>query len=365
MSKKRKGPISAGKVLLGMCTGGLSLPFTGIRKKNPQITIDYKIRFRSPTPKIVMPTPMPSAHPHSKLSIKRSTKKKIVRFFVVFFVIDILFTILAHIVFPADEKNVTQMPDWYSSIMYLSCLVFALIFPNTKWFKNIFGEIPVDQGGEDPHISQDHHVPSSNPVRQNIYEQVIDVIFQYHTPSEELLQRKLNLSRENAVKILNHLECCGIVSRAYGTMQREILVATPAQAKQMIPNLSDARPTVQNIMSHIDTMEGHEFEHFTADLLRRIGYQNVEVTRGSGDQGVDVLAEKDGVRYAIQCKCYSSDLGNTPVQEVNTGKTIYRCHVGVVITNRYFTIGAKEAAEATGVLLWDRDKLEEMLSAAP
>ena len=117
-------------------------------------------------------------------------------------------------------------------------------------------------------------------------------------------------------------------------------------------------------MAHIDEMDGHEFEHFTAELLRKLGYQNVEVTRGSGDQGVDVLAEKEGVRYAVQCKCYSSDLGNTPVQEVNTGKVIYHCHVGVVVTNRYFTSGAKEAAKATGVLLWDRDKLHELITQA-
>ena len=118
--------------------------------------------------------------------------------------------------------------------------------------------------------------------------------------------------------------------------------------------------TTRYDMAHIDEMDGHEFEHFTAELLRKLGYQNVEVTRGSGDQGVDVLAEKEGVRYAVQCKCYSSDLGNTPIQEVNTGKVIYHCHVGVVVTNRYFTSGAKEAAKATGVLLWDRDKLHEL-----
>lgn len=115
-------------------------------------------------------------------------------------------------------------------------------------------------------------------------------------------------------------------------------------------------------MSRIDAMEGHEFERFIANLLRKLGYQKVEVTPGSGDQGVDVLAEKDGVRYAIQCKCYSSDLGNTPVQEVNTGKMIYHCHVGVVVTNRYFTQSAREAAKATGVLLWDRSKLESLIS---
>lgn len=117
-------------------------------------------------------------------------------------------------------------------------------------------------------------------------------------------------------------------------------------------------------MERIDAMDGHEFEHFIAALLRKLGYEKVEVTPGSGDQGVDVLAEKDGVRYAIQCKCYSSDLGNTPVQEVNTGKMVYRCHVGIVVTNRYFTQGAKNAASATRVLLWDRDKLRDLMTTA-
>lgn len=117
-------------------------------------------------------------------------------------------------------------------------------------------------------------------------------------------------------------------------------------------------------MSRIDAMDGHEFEHFIATLLRKLDYEKVEVTPGSGDQGVDVLAEKEGVRYAIQCKCYSSDLGNTPVQEVNTGKMVYRCHVGIVVTNRYFTQSAREAAKATSVLLWDRSKLEKLIAQA-
>lgn len=117
-------------------------------------------------------------------------------------------------------------------------------------------------------------------------------------------------------------------------------------------------------MNRIDAMEGHEFERFIATLLRSLGYEKIEVTPGSGDQGVDVLAEKDSVRYAIQCKCYSSDLGNTPVQEVNTGKMVYHCHIGVVVTNRYFTQSAREAAKATGVLLWDRSKLEKLITQA-
>ena len=114
-------------------------------------------------------------------------------------------------------------------------------------------------------------------------------------------------------------------------------------------------------VSYVDGMGGHEFEYFCADLLRRNGFVNVSVTPGSGDQGVDVLAEKGGVKYAVQCKNYKTPLSNTPVQEVNAGKMFYRCHVGVVMTNSTFTKGAKDLAAETGILLWDRDAVQRMM----
>ena len=78
-------------------------------------------------------------------------------------------------------------------------------------------------------------------------------------------------------------------------------------------------------------------------------------------------AEKDGIRYAIQCKCYSKDLGNKPVQEVNSGKQMpeYHCQICAVMTNRYFTKGARDLAFATGTLLWDRDWIANHLHGRP
>ena len=120
----------------------------------------------------------------------------------------------------------------------------------------------------------------------------------------------------------------------------------------------------KNGFSSIDFMNGHEFEYFCAGVLKENGFSNVRVTPGSGDQGVDVLATKDGIKYAIQCKNYASSLGNTPIQEVHAGKAFYNCHVGVVMTNSIFTTGAKELAKATGVLLWDRTTLQKMIEEA-
>lgn len=68
-------------------------------------------------------------------------------------------------------------------------------------------------------------------------------------------------------------------------------------------------PEMQNKLAAVDAMDGHEFEYFCAELLKENGFVNVEVTQASGDFGVDVLAEKDGVTYAVQCKCYSDKVG--------------------------------------------------------
>ena len=113
--------------------------------------------------------------------------------------------------------------------------------------------------------------------------------------------------------------------------------------------------------SEMDDMEGHEFEYFCADLLKDNGFAEVEVTRGSGDYGVDILAEKDGITYAVQCKCHTDPIGIRAVQEVYAGRDYYDMMVGVVMTNQYFTSAAVHAAEKLKILLWDRGYVEEMM----
>ena len=80
-------------------------------------------------------------------------------------------------------------------------------------------------------------------------------------------------------------------------------------------------------MSYIDRLNnGYEFEEYTASLLKELGFYNIEVTQSSGDYGADVLAEKDGATYAIQCKWSSfgnNNIGSKAVQEVYSGKAFY------------------------------------------
>lgn len=108
-------------------------------------------------------------------------------------------------------------------------------------------------------------------------------------------------------------------------------------------------------------LDGPEFEAYVALVLKDNGFRRVELTKGSGDQGVDILAERNGKTFAIQCKNYEGSVGNFAVQEAYTGAQFYGCDEAVVICPGEFTRGAKELAQRTGVLLWDGKKLSHMM----
>lgn len=173
---------------------------------------------------------------------------------------------------------------------------------------------------------------------------------------------------EHLMYLLGELEKLNVVGPQYSySHPRRILMSQEEFIKQYEPEKTDLniyRNKLKKDFDAIDSMDGIQFEQFCCSILIQNGFYNVDVTKASGDHGVDVLAEKDDIRYAIQCKCFSTDLGNTPIQEVYAGKEMYDCHVGVVMTNRFFTLGAKELAKKTRTLLWDRDRLAYFINNA-
>ncbi len=112
---------------------------------------------------------------------------------------------------------------------------------------------------------------------------------------------------------------------------------------------------------NFDSMNGEQFERFCCHLLIKNNYSDVTLTKTSGDQGIDIIAYKDNIKYGFQCKCYSTDVGNDAVQEVFAGKTFYKCNVGIVLTNQNFTPSAINLAENNGVVLWGRYELLRLI----
>ena len=260
--------------------------------------------------------------------------KKILIFSVTWFLSAFLILSLATAIFPADENGKITVGAGYAItilVVPIACGILSAKYLSKRYY-------------------------FARKVTPKMVSDAIQLLPGLEHFSVSTLQRMLEIrSFRVAYDLAGKLEELGLVKKY------------PDFTWKIVRNQQDAiphQPKKNMGMASVDCMEGRTFEFWCADVLRKNGFNDVEVTPGSGDQGVDILAEKSGIKYAIQCKCYATDLGNKPVQEVNTGKTIYHCHVGAVMTNRYFTEGAKQAADATGVLLWNRDDVKKMAEIA-
>ena len=108
-----------------------------------------------------------------------------------------------------------------------------------------------------------------------------------------------------------------------------------------------------------DTMTPADFEAYCADALRRAGWK-ASLTGASHDQGVDIVAEKEGLRVVLQCKLYTRPVGNKSVQEAAAGRAHERAHRAAVVTNNSYTPAAEQLAATNGVLLLHHGDLRNL-----
>jgi len=113
-------------------------------------------------------------------------------------------------------------------------------------------------------------------------------------------------------------------------------------------------------LSDIDYMEGSDFEYYTGKLLTHRGFE-VEVTPSTNDLGVDIIAQKGDLNYAIQVKRKSSPVSRRAVSDAVAGMSHYQCNAAMVVTNNYFSNGAKKLAQSTGCTLINRDALVDWI----
>lgn len=116
-------------------------------------------------------------------------------------------------------------------------------------------------------------------------------------------------------------------------------------------------------IQEIDKMSGTDFELFLTSLFSRLGYKTEHVGH-AGDYGVDVIAERDGTKIAIQAKKYKDKVGEDAVREAFSGMNMYKCTKAIVVTNSFFTPMAKKLAKSDNVELWDRYDLAKSIMLA-
>ncbi len=110
-----------------------------------------------------------------------------------------------------------------------------------------------------------------------------------------------------------------------------------------------------------DKMTPVEFEVFCAEQLKQSGW-DAQVTRQSRDQGVDVIAEKNGLRIVLQCKLYSAPVGNKAVQEAVAARAFEQARYCAVVSNSSYTSAAEQLASSNKVLLLHYSDLKNIES---
>lgn len=107
-------------------------------------------------------------------------------------------------------------------------------------------------------------------------------------------------------------------------------------------------------------MTGYQFENYISELLKKMGFE-VEVTQYTNDGGIDLIAtcEKPifSGKYIIQCKKWSTSVGQPEVRDLYGVVMDQRANKGVLITTSDFTAQAYNFAKGKNLELINGDLL--------
>jgi restriction system protein len=129
------------------------------------------------------------------------------------------------------------------------------------------------------------------------------------------------------------------------------------------PEKKDWREQISEILHNLDP---YAFEKLAQRLLRECGFSDVEVTKKSGDGGIDGTGKLriNGIfsfNVAFQCKRYKGQVGAPQIRDFR-GSLGTNIEKGVLITTGAFTREAKEEASSEGKRLIDLMDGEELIN---
>lgn len=88
-------------------------------------------------------------------------------------------------------------------------------------------------------------------------------------------------------------------------------------------------------------LDGWQFEEEVGRVFRKNGYK-VEVTKGTGDGGVDIIMYKDGLKYILQCKHYRKRLGPEAVRSLYGVKEQFKADRLIMVASSGLTPASQD-----------------------
>jgi restriction system protein len=108
-----------------------------------------------------------------------------------------------------------------------------------------------------------------------------------------------------------------------------------------------------DLLAILQSLSPGGFERICKRLLTECGFQNVQVTGKSGDNGIDGIGLLEinslvSFKVLFQCKRYKESVGSGMIRDFR-GAMQGRADKGIIITTGYFTKDAKQEAIRDGV----------------
>lgn len=107
-------------------------------------------------------------------------------------------------------------------------------------------------------------------------------------------------------------------------------------------------------------MSGDEFVLWFSEFLKVLGYNNVSIVDASHDDGVDIIAQREGINYCFQCKNQKHPVQKSAFKEVYYGKPS-NCNIPVVVATGSIAKTAIRSGEKRGIQAWDGKYLAQLI----
>jgi restriction system protein len=124
------------------------------------------------------------------------------------------------------------------------------------------------------------------------------------------------------------------------------------------------------LRGRLSIMAPPQFERLVRDLPEAMGYEDVQVTRQSGDKGVDVVATVQfgitTITEVVQVKRHQGSIGRPVLDQLRGALPYHRAIRGTIITIGTFSKGCTEAALFPGaapITLIDGERLLDLLES--
>ena len=87
--------------------------------------------------------------------------------------------------------------------------------------------------------------------------------------------------------------------------------------------------------------------------LNFYGFENIIIVRELEDQKIDILAQKDGKRYAVKGVMFHMTMNRELIEETLKGKDFWECDAALMIMDLYADDDEVQLAQENGIELWD------------